>query len=72
MKDLIVLIALIGLFPLQSIAGEIKGKEGKSFSEMKQSKIEWLDRLKTCVSNSDNFQQLRNCRKNSARKKNKS
>ena len=38
------------------------------FAEMKKTKLESLDRMRSCISNSNNFDELQACRRNMLRK----
>ncbi len=49
---------------LQTLAHEPSGSSEKiDFSAIKKTKLERLDKMRTCISNSTNLEQLRACKR---------
>ncbi len=56
------IVFLAGItFP--ALAHDLEGKSKKiDFSEMKKSRLEKLDKMRTCISKAEDFKQLRACK----------
>ena len=62
MRRLLFVLFIAGIsFP--TLAHETEGRAKKiDFSEMKKTKLERLDKMRACISKSNNFKQLRACK----------